>query len=341
MRKLLLLLIFPTSLFCLGQGRTITIADLVTLSSLSQKSTESYLNRKGFIRKNIQDDLLSVTFIENRKPKSKDTVKITRSINLYKKENKEYYLLHTSSSGEYTDWKAWLKNNGFLYDSNHKDNTAPAIFQRRNIKIITNAERREDVTEYIFSLQKKESPNPATVQFAEDLLEFDSHEYLVSFFGQQNVKQDVYYFTEKELKKCSVIFPNTDKQVIFIWNDEINLSDLSYILISGILPTIKAVHYNGIVGQNNWNLKNGISSNMNIRELLELNGEDFQFYGRNSEFSYMVVPESKGKIDFKKVGLTLGCFDCSSALLDREKIRASDAINNFINLYIVYIMIMR
>ncbi len=341
MRKLLLLLIFPTSLFCEGQGRTITIDDLVTLSSLSQKNTDSYLNRKGFIRNNIQNELLTATFIENRKSRSKDTVKIFRSIDLYKKGDVEYSVLRTSSSAECTVWKTWLKSNGFLYDSNHNDIAAPAIFQRRNIKIVTNTEMKEDMTEYIFSLQKKELPNPAMVQFAEDLLNFDSHEYLVSFFGQQNVKQDVYYFTEKELKKCSVIFPNTNKQVIFIWNDEINLSDLSYILISGILPTIKAVHYNGIVGQNNWNLKNGISSNMNIRELLQVNGEDFQFYGRNSEFSYMVVPESKGKIDFKKTGITLGCFDCSSSLLNKEKIRASEAINNFINLYIVYIMIMR
>ena len=341
MEKVLLLLIFSASFVCKAQKPTMTVDDLLTLSSLSPKNTDGYISKKGFVVtvKSVQDDVSMVTFVENRKKKSKDTLNIIRTINLYKKQDIEYYVLHTSSAQEYRDGKNKLKKAGFISDSS-KSMITPLLFQKRNIRVMADLKTEDSTTEYTFSLQKKALPNPDSIQYADDLLKFDSHEYLVSFFGQQNVKQDVYYFSEKELKKCSVLFPNTSQQVTFIWNDETTLSNLSYILISGILPTLSAVQYSGNVSQNKWGLKNGIYSNMNIKELLQLNGEDFEFYGRTSEFSYMVVPGSGGKIDFKKIGLTLGCFDCGgSSLLDKVKVSASDAAYNSLTLYVVYIMI--
>ena len=343
MGKILLLLIFSASVVCNAQKQIITVDDLLTLSSLSPKSTDSYMNKKGFVAagRSLQNDLVTATFVENPKKKSKDTLNIIRRVNLYKKDDIEYYDLHTSSAQEYQDGKNRLKKVGFLCDSSKSNSmVAPAMFQKRNFKVIADLAVEDSITEYTFSLQKKALPNPDSIRYAEDLLRFDSHEYLLSFFGQQNVKQDVYYFSEKDLKKCSVLFPNTNQQVTFIWNDEATMSNLSYILVSGILPTLSAVQYSGNISQNKWGLKNGIYSNMNIRELLELNGEDFEFYGRNSEFSYMINPDNSGKIDFKKIGLTLGCFDCGrSALLDKVKISAVDALNNSLTLYVVYITI--
>jgi hypothetical protein len=344
MGKILIILSVLFSYMCNTYGQSITVDDLLTLSSLSPKNIDGYLNKKGFVSagKSLQDDLIGKTFVEGKKVKSKDTSGIIRSISLYKREDIDYYVLHTSSIQEYRDGSSRLKKAGFFCDSSKgKGEARPMLFQKRNISVIGNSETEEGYTGYTFSLQKKELPNPNNIRYADDLLMFDSHEYLVSFFGQKNVKQDVYYFSEKELKKCSVLFPNTNQQVTFIWNDEITLSKISYILISGILPTAGAVQFSASVSQNKWNLKNGIYSNITIRELLELNGEDFEFYGRNSEFSYMVSPESKGDIDFKKVGITLGCFDCSSSqLLDQKKISASDAVDRGLAIYVVYIMIM-
>jgi hypothetical protein len=344
MGKILLILIVLLSYKCNTYGQSITVDDLLTLSSLSPKNVDGYLNKKGFVSagKSLQDDLVGKTFVESKKAKSKDTSGIIRSISLYKKEDIDYYVLHTSSIQEFLDGNNRLKKAGFFTDSSKGKGTAgPMLFQKRNISVIGSSEIEEGYTEYTFSLQKKELPNPNNIRYAEDLVMFDSHEYLVSFFGQKNVKQDVYYFSEKELKKCSVLFPNTSQQVIFIWNDEVALSKLSYILISGISPTASGVQFSASVSENKWNLKNGISCNMSIRELLDLNGDDFEFYGRNSEFSYMVSPESKGDIDFKKIGITLGCFDCSSSqLLDQKKISASDAVDRGLAMYVVYIMIM-
>lgn len=342
MGKLLLLLFYFSFVTCSLQGQTINVDDLLNLSSLSSKNTDSYLNKKGFVSagKSLQDDLMGVTFVENNKLRSKDTAGTIRSISIYKKDDIDYYVYHTSSAVEYLDGQNRLKKAGFLTDTS-KRNRLPLQFQKRNLIITVNTTMESGVREYIFSLEKKELPNPSNVRYAEDLLRFDSHEYLVSFFGQKNVKEDVYYFTEKDLKKCSVLFPNTSQQVTFVWNEEATLSKLSYILISGILPTANAMQFSASVSENTWKLKSGVYSNMTIRELLAINEEDFEFFGRNSEFSYMVNPASTGKIDFKKIGVTLGCFDCtSSSLMDKTKIKASDAIDKSLALYVVYIMIM-
>ena len=63
--------------------------------------------------------------------------------------------------------------------------------------------------------------------------------FLVSYFGEKNVTQDLYYFSENELKKCSVLFSGTLYQVAFVWGDENNLDNLSYIIVSNLLPTKK------------------------------------------------------------------------------------------------------
>ncbi|MEO7394499.1 MAG: hypothetical protein ABIU11_06105 [Chitinophagaceae bacterium] len=342
MVKILLIFIFSTFLLIPVKGQTITIDDLIALSSIPLKNTDSYLNRKGFVapHKIIPNDPSPLTFNEIKKRKSKDTSSIYRSISLYKKAELEYYELHTSSEKEYNEGKRRLTMTGFLSDSTNKINSSTILFLKNNIRIIAKSESQNGIDQYSFVLEKKPILKPNAVEYAEDLLKFDSHEYLLSVFGPQNVKQDIYYFTEKELKKCSVLFPNSSMQVIFIWNNETTLSKLSYLLISGILPTLKAIQYNSSISQNKWTLRNGIYSNMSIRELMEVNGEDFEFYGRNSEFSYMIEPKSTGKIDFKKIGVTLGCFDCSSPLLEKTKIKASSAIASTLGLYVVYIMIM-
>ena len=80
---------------------------------------------------------------------------------------------------------------------------------------------------------------------------------------------------------------------------------------------------------------------MSIKEVWELNGDDFQFYGRRSDFLFMVPPENKGNIDFKKIGLTLGCLNCNGAqVLEKQKVSASEAMTHSLALYVVYIMIM-
>ena len=299
------------------------------------------MNDKGFISggRTLKNDAMALTFLGKTHIKAEDTVIHSRTVNLYKVNNTYCFAYQTSSWEEYRQGKQWLKNADFFYaECKDTSDLSGLLFQRKNITIETGASTEEGDSVYTFLLKKREMP--VVSRFADDLLKFDSHEYLASYFGDENVKRDIYYFSEKQMKHCSVLFGNSTRQVVFIWKDEDNLSDLSYILISGILPTENGLPFNDNIGRNKWAFKNGIYSGMSIRELLELNESDFQFYGVNSEFSMMIEPESKGNIDFKKTGVMLSCLDgAGSPLLSKNMISAEEAVDNRLALHVFYIML--
>ena len=345
MIRLLLILIMHSLFISMACCQSLTIDELLTLSSLPPKNFDRYMNKKGFLQgdRSFRNDAMAITYFAKKRHREIDTLAIDRRVEMYKQDDTYCFALHTSSRDEYLDGRKRLRKAGFFCSDNSDTSHALSLqYQKRNVTVLANTCVEDNGPAYTFLLQKKELPDPAAIQYAEDLLKFNSHEYVVSFFGENNVKKDVYYFSEKELKKCSILFANTSQQVIFIWDDEANYCKLSYILISGMLPSLSAVQYTKNVGQNKWILKNGIYSGMSLKELLRLNGKDFDFYGRNSEFSFMVAPAITGSIDFKKTALTLGCFDCNgSGLLEKLKVSAADAVAHNLSLYIFYIMISR
>ena len=343
MVRLLLILIFQIFLICAIKGQSFTVDDLVTLASLSSKSIDNYMEKKDFVTagKQVQNNAVALTFFEKKKSKKNDTLNIVRTVSLYKKENSYYYAFHTSCKNEFTEGRKKLLKEGFsCNDSSGAGRPVPLTFQKRNITIQSTSGAEEDDPVYTFLLEKKEMPNPTSIRFADDLVRFTSHEYLVSFFGEKNVKKDVYYFSETELRKCSVLFGNSSQQAVFVWEDEANMSGLSYVVISGILPTVSAAQYTGSIPENRWVLKSGLYSGMSMKDLLELNEGDFEFYGRDSDFSFMVSSQNKGTIDFKKTGVMLGCLDCNgSSLLSRTRVSAADALEQNLRLHVFYIMI--
>jgi hypothetical protein len=319
------------------------VDDLVALASLSSKSIDNYMGKKDFqpAGKSMENDALATTFFEKKKGKKNDTLNIIRTVSLYKKENSYYFAFHTTCKNEFTDGRKKLLKAGFnCNDSSGTGQLVPLTFQKRNITVQSTSGAEEGDPVYTFLLEKKELPNPASIRFADDLVRFTSHEYLVSFFGEKNVKKDVYYFSETKLRKCSVLFAHSSQQAVFVWEDEANLSGLSYVVVSGILPTVSAAQFTGSVPENRWVLKSGLYSGMSMRELLELNKSDFEFFGRDSDFSFMVDPQNDGAINFKKTGIMLGCLDCNaSSLLSRTRISAADALENNLKLHVFYIMI--
>jgi len=342
MKKILLILIFQN--FALGRGfsQSITIDDLLSLPSLSQNSMDHFMNKIGFSSRKarLEDNLMMTSYVEKNKVKKKDSI-TKRSVDLYKKDNARYFALRTSSLNEYMDGQRQLIKAGFFYD-NKKDTSKPTpiLFQKKNITVETKYSVEDSIPQYIFLLQKKELPGPAEIQYAEDLLKFNSHEYLVSYFGEKNVKKDLYYFSEKELKKCSVLFGNSTRQVVFVWNDEDNLHDLSFILISNIIPTASAAKFDKILPNNEWMLKNGIHAGMSLIELLKLNGKDFEFYGNQSELAFMVKPQDGGKIDFKKTAITLSCSNCNNnRLFNTSTLAALDIAGESLPVYVYHIII--
>ena len=298
------------------------------------------MNEKGFLSggKKMQDDAMAFTFLEKIKIRPEDSVVQSRSVGLYKKDNAYCFTYHTTSREEYEEGLNRLKRSNFFFGESQQTLQDTLFFQKKNFTVHISSNVDNGCQVYSFLLQKKEYSG--SVQFAEDLLNFDSHEFLVSYFGEQNVQKDVYYFSEKKVRKCSVLFGNSDQQAVFIWEDEDNLCKLSYVLISGILPTESTMPFNENISRNKWAFKSGIFSGMSIRDLLRLNGQDFKFYGLNSEFSLMVEPEITGHLNFKKIGIMMTSIDGTGpALLKRSLISAEEAVENRIALHVFYIML--
>lgn len=340
MVRLLLTVVLQGIFICVVHAQSFTVDDLMTLASLSPKKFDNYMNEKGYLTggKKMQDDAMAFTFIEKLKIKPEDSVIQSRSVGLYKKENAYCFSYHTTSLDEYEQGVNKLKSSKFFIGESKKSLEDTLFFQKKNLTVHISSDVDNGCQVYSFLLQKKEFPG--SVQFAEDLLIFDSHEFLVSYFGEENVKKDFYYFTEKKVKKCSVLFGNSDQQAVFVWEDEDNLCKLSYVLISGIIPTESTMPFNENISRNKWAFKSGIFSGMSIRDLLRLNGQDFKFYGLNSEFSLMVEPETTGHLDFKKIGIMLTSIDGTGpALLKKSLISAEEAVENRIALHVFYIML--
>jgi hypothetical protein len=236
--------------------------------------------------------------------------------------------------------KRELKDAGFVCGNESDSCNNPLLFQRKKISVLVNTIISDD-TLYSFLFHEEELPIPANIHYAEDLLCFTSHEYLVSVFGEKNVKKDLYYFSEKEINACSVLFPHTKRQAVFIWKDEVNLRQLSYVLLGGNMTTAGSIDYKEVIAENKWMSKEGVYSGMSLSNLTRLNGNDFKFYGKNSEFPLMVVPENTGSINFKKNMVVLGCLSLNgSPLLNKTMISSDEALGDNPGLYVFMIMLL-
>ncbi len=342
MKRLLYILIVLSLATGRAESQSFTIDDLVTLSSLSSKSIDHFIKKNGFSSAGSGWNKYSsgTSYFEKIKTSKVDSL-TGRSIDIYKEGDTRFFVLHTTSLSEYRDGQRQLISAGFFYDKKKDLSVSTAmLFQKKDITIETLSVVEDDIPVYTFLLQKKELPRPSDIKHAEDLLKFTSHEYLAGFFGEKNVKKDLYYFSEKELKKCSVLFSNSSLQAVFVWNDEDNLSDLAYVLVSNVIPTVSAAKFNGVLKNNLWQLKNGIYPGMSIKELLKVNEKDFEIYGNQSEMAFMVKSESSGKVDFKKTAIMLSCSNCNDdRLFNKQAVKALDLAEENLPVYVYNIII--
>ncbi|HEY5407433.1 MAG TPA: hypothetical protein VIJ92_10100 [Ginsengibacter sp.] len=335
MKKVLFILfleILTTGIIC---AQSFNINDLIKLSYLPTKEIDRYMYKKGFGLSSTKTDSLSIEASFTTRTKAHiENFASKKNIYISLADNYREYSLQTSMPNEYVDGQRELIKAGFFYDENADVNQDSSIlFQKGNIVILASSQKNDTASRYTFELKVKKIP--AKIKYAEDLLQFDSHEFLVSFFGEQNVKRDMYYFSEKELKKCSVLFSGTKYQVVFVWGDEKNLDNLLYILVPHVLPTKGAEENNPVTGNSEWQFKNGIYPGMDIKELLRLNQMDFNIYGNASELAFMVKPVENGKIDFKKTAVMLGCNSCDDIkILNQPEISAVALVKKDLPMYV-------
>lgn len=340
------LLLFFISFFviCKLHGQKYSVKDLVYATTLPAKKQDGFLSRNKFLpggSRMGKDGLVNTYHLKPEKSKKKkDTLNIIRTLETYRSKNNSSITYTTSLRKEYLENQRILKEGGF-FCGNENDSTG-ILFQMKNITVLANViPEKEMDTLYSMAINLQEMPLVDSIQFAEDLLQFYSHEYLVSVFGSGNVVKDLYYFSEKDVAKCSVLFPKTNRQAVYIWEDNVNLLKPSYIIIGGNMNASTISNYDGIIGENVWNSKEGIYSGMSLNSLMKLNGNTFKFYGKNAASPYMVLPENTGAINFKTNRVVLGCLNpTGSRLLNNTTVSADEIVSDNLGLYVYMLLIL-
>ena len=293
--------------FISARGQKFSMGDLVNLTGYTPSKFDNYVSRRGYraasefgntspegITYNYFDKKAKVEYPEN-------------FIAKYDNERASSVCFQTASEEEFNKL-----NNQFKEEFHYTGEAAAGVvYQKGNLTITPTVKTEADKKVYSFLVERKELPKAKDVAFAEDLLQFTSHEYLASAFGEANVKRDYFYFSDKELNKCSVLYPNTNMQVIFIWNDENNLKDISFVLIGGQLRAQSSANYHKQIELNTWQSRQGIRAGMSLKELQMMNGGELAFYGWETEQPGVLVNKNKGNLDFKNLSLVFNCLDCN------------------------------
>jgi len=290
-----------------AQKQSIGLSTLVEYAAIQADKFDAYIMKKGF-KPFDGDGLIQYDNYAYQKI-SKDKA-CHRILGRTDKQDTARLLFYTNSESEFISLKEELIKNNFFHpkDSSIGENAFPT-YQKGNLTINLDVVKDEVGKWYSIKIERKTLPTAASIRYAEDLLQLNSHENLVAVFGAHNVKRDVFYFSEKELNKCTILFPNTSVQVIFIWEDEINNRNISFLVLGGQTRNSPTVIYNGNEFHK-WRSVQGVYLGMTLKELQELNGKDLDFYGWETDQPGHVKSANAGNLNLKSLGLQLSCLDC-------------------------------
>ncbi|MDP9230832.1 MAG: hypothetical protein M3O67_09210 [Bacteroidota bacterium] len=317
MKAILLLFFSPVFslkaqiLFLKAQNQEFSINTLVNFTALTPEKFNVTISRAGF-KPNFGWADSTRTFFKISKDKS-----IERQIAKTDKSHFTSLLYQTTSLKEYEDLVNDLVADGYSIPKNNAENNSFPLYQKGSITIRPSILKDSSIIAdsikivYGFYLERKRLPQANEIHYAEDLLQLTSHEYIVSVFGTANVKKDIFYLSKNEVNKCSVLFPNTSLEVIFVWKDEVNSRGISFLLISGQTRTKSSLNFSSQVELNKWQSTRGIYLGMSLKELNKLNEKPIDFYGWESEEAGFVIPGNTGSIDFKGLEVELNCLDCN------------------------------
>ena len=330
-----LLLFFAVG--AISQVQPLTVGDFQSLTTLSDKNTSKLLDQKGFrTAGSLYINGFSEYIYAPRKKENNDSA--FRSVSDFSRQSNSSFTYKTSSTEEYDGIVKQLQDAGFWQTIGDDGNSL--FFQKKDFSITSSQELEDSMTIFKFTVVRSFLPDISGIQYAEDLTHYNSHENLVYTFGDKNVLKDYYYFDENRLRKCSILYPNSSRQVIFVWKDEEAMKELSYIIIGGGLRTNSTIQSDQAYALSDWPFRSGLRLGMRISEIEHINGSDFEIFAGGSEYQGTIVPTSRGKLDFRNTGLQLNCLNCyGDTAYGSEKISAGTAINRGFQMYIVSVLL--
>jgi hypothetical protein len=269
-------------------------------SSISGDKLESAVSKKGFRQSEASE---SETVYSRKKKRDQSFTSISR----FEGDDTSAVIFQTTSTEEFENLKQDLTRQGFKKILS--DDKTDLRYQFGNTVVKTQIETGEQDTIYHVFIQRKKLPALHELIYAEDLLQLNSHEYISFVFGPANVKQDVFYFSETETNTCTVIYPNTNSQVIVVWEDQKNLRNISFMLIGGSLKESEGNSYKQIE-HNKWHSRQGVFLGMSLNDLVRINGENINLFGFETDQPGFITINNRGRIDFDRVGIQFNCLDC-------------------------------
>ena len=279
-----------------SNAQQMDLKDLIELLDVPSNKIDNQLYKKGFKRSGYvpPSEEALVSFMRMKKDKSDPQY--------YWVASDKKFVYETPSVDEFVTLKTEIKAAGFFTPGTDTSSQC-LVYQKKVITIETTTRMVEGVKYYVIKASKKELPQKKAVLFAEDLLILDSHQYLAEMFGKENVKADVFYFSEDDSARCSVVFPGTNKEAIVLWKDAVNLRYIDMVIIGGSLrPNATPA---SVVSFNTWRSIQGPYCGMSLKELVMLNQAPVRFYNWHTESSGCLLLSNKGNIDFKRLGLVL------------------------------------
>jgi hypothetical protein len=343
MRKILLLS-FCVAITAGASGQSFSGDKLLDMLSLSLPELDKQLVKKKYRSAGTEywgDTAVTLYQYYAVKSKKKPTDSVSRKFLVTTLNETFKYTYKTTSATEYKGLIDALKQQGFYCEYEKDAAIAPPsyLYQHGEYTAEVSLKTEEDTIWHSITFHEKNLPINY-IHFAEDLLQFTSHEYLTYFFGANNVKKDVYYFGEDNISKCSVLFVNTKLQVIFIWRDELNRRKIGNLLFGGRHKLKSQGENDGFIAESDWLLKSGVHSGMSLAELRRLNEKNIAFCGGDAPNPGLVFPESTHKVDFKNADIVLGCMDCDDDKFIHTKVMNADkALNEGRALFILTIIL--
>ncbi len=318
---------FLLCFFLPASSQSFTASNLLEALKVQKQKFESYVVKQNFqfIGHEFKGDTIvrEYNYRPSAKAAKKDSIK--RGLTFLSTKEDYCYVLNTFSADEGRRLVKEFKKEGF-YCNNEADSvfSPQLLYQHNDVTVGVTKTTIDSNCIYSFLLRKQALPKPKEIIYAEDLFVFNSHEYLRSYFGDENVKKDVYYLADGKVGKCSVLFANSNRQVVFLWGDDVNNCCLARLYIGGQLRTGSAIDYERNIAENIWQLKNGVHAGMSLYTLRILNDAAFNFYGGASSNTGMVFTDSTGKVNFKKAHIILGCMNCTDAKFAHQPVINSD-----------------
>lgn len=338
-----LLLIGCSLFFSLCYAQQLYTDNLIAAINLPAPKLNSYLIKNGF--KPGGESFFGDTILNEFYCKPILTTPATDSIarNFCRKQlnTTEIFIYQTNCLPEFIELVNGFKAKGFFCNALSAGvSFEPTIFQFQNVRLTTFCSDKDGLKIYNLRLEKDKLPQAKNINFSDDLLAFTSEECLQFYFGKENVISDNYYYFNKEIAKCSVLFINTQRQVVFIWQDQINKCTIKQLLFGGQQRLESSRDHNNFIAENKWRSKSGLQPGMPLVMLRKLNGDDFKFQSGGNPYFGTVMPDSTGKINFKKEHVILGCMNCNDEkFLSSSIVSADDALADSKILFVLSVVL--